>query len=88
MACQVRTQFLGHDVFAIDQFMDGAKLYVDGRVVDTAKGLSKKLAMLRGRIIEDNIIHIVEVYLVAKGWWDADVVIFIDDKEVARSPRR
>jgi hypothetical protein len=82
---EVKGEFLGHQIaatFAVPYAVE-AKLYIDGKVADTAHARSKKYAILRGSIVDNNKTYIVEIFLLSKGWWKSRLAIFVDGKKIA-----
>jgi hypothetical protein len=70
--------FLGHQIVAYFNVTDRFKLYIDGRVVDTAKSAAPKgIAYLRGAISEGEQTHIVEVFTGTK---EGHFLICVDGK--------
>jgi hypothetical protein len=79
---QVKTEFLGHSIIVSNAFGHDAKLYVDGKVVDTSKAGSRSRAFLVGAITEDGKTHLIEVFL-GGSIFRKKLIICIDGKEVA-----
>jgi hypothetical protein len=82
---EVRAQFLGHQIAAVYEETQGARLYIDGQIVDTSNKYalpSRKVPRLRGRVNDDaNQPHVVEVYV--RGFFYTRIRICIDGERVA-----
>jgi hypothetical protein len=82
MAVEIKTEFLGHKI-AFSWGADGCKLYLDGKVVDTSKGISKDVTLVRCTVTENGEIHTVEVTYTGL-WKGAFFVLSVDGREYAR----
>jgi hypothetical protein len=82
MSVEIKTDFLGHQI-AFTWGADGCKLYLDGKIVDTYKEISKDVTLVRCPVTENGEIHIVEV--IYTGLWNgAFFVLSVDGREHAR----
>lgn len=82
---EVRAVLLGKQITAINQAFEGAKLYIDGEVADSAGKMafpSRKIASLLGRIVDaEGHVHVIEVYI--KGFLFIQMRICVDGERVA-----
>jgi hypothetical protein len=81
MALETRAEFLGHQIVAFCAFGGGFKLYIDGKVVDTARYREKRIAFLRGQIIEGDKTHIIEVFWTSS-WREIKMTICVDGEQL------
>jgi hypothetical protein len=84
VGAEVRADFSGHQIVAASFGTDDNRLYIDGKLVDSSKYRSTKVAFLRGVVIEEERKHIVEVIHRGK-WTSKRLCILVDGTEVSQS---
>jgi hypothetical protein len=89
MAKEAKADFMGHKIAATKMMSADlktfeAKLYIDGRVVDSSKAAPRHVGFLKGSITVEDKIYIIEVFAAGK-WWKTELIIKIDGQQVASS---
>lgn len=83
MGAEIKAEFLGRRI-AFTNLAGDNRLYIEGKLVDSSKGLSRGVAVCRSAITEGDKNYIIEVTYTGL-WRGAYFIMFVDEKELARA---